>query len=112
MAGYRSLPIGGGSTRRPARRPAHLAQSSHHDPPCRLAASRDRKSTRRNSSHVEISYAVFCLKKKKRPTCPKGPPIHDKATTLVVHRIRFVRGDRRRVGCGVVAHVLTRAFFF
>src|SRR5438874_9035077 len=27
---------------------------------------RDRKSTRLNSSHVEISYAVFCLKKKKR----------------------------------------------
>src|SRR5690349_23180301 len=27
--------------------------------------TRDRKSTRLNSSHVEISYAVFCLKKKK-----------------------------------------------
>src|SRR5690349_22127917 len=30
-----------------------------------LDAVRDRKSTRLNSSHVEISYAVFCLKKKK-----------------------------------------------
>src|SRR5690349_22558668 len=29
-------------------------------------ASGDRKSTRLNSSHVEISYAVFCLKKKKK----------------------------------------------
>src|SRR5690606_2675234 len=28
------------------------------------AATRDRKSTRLNSSHVKISYAVFCLKKK------------------------------------------------
>src|SRR5215813_14393294 len=28
----------------------------------------DRKSTRLNSSHVRISYAVFCLKKKKRQT--------------------------------------------
>src|SRR3989442_11393928 len=28
---------------------------------------RDRKSTRLNSSHVRISYAVFCLKKKKNP---------------------------------------------
>src|SRR5690349_24145847 len=28
--------------------------------------SSDRKSTRLNSSHVEISYAVFCLKKKKK----------------------------------------------
>src|SRR6266496_6085311 len=31
----------------------------------RLRSKRDRKSTRLNSSHVEISYAVFCLKKKK-----------------------------------------------
>src|SRR5690606_39446893 len=29
---------------------------------------RDRKSTRLNSSHVKISYAVFCLKKKKDST--------------------------------------------
>src|SRR5690349_22259559 len=29
----------------------------------------DRKSTRLNSSHVEISYAVFCLKKKKKLQC-------------------------------------------
>src|SRR5688572_30849143 len=29
-------------------------------------ASRDRKSTRLNSSHSQISYAVFCLKKKKK----------------------------------------------
>src|SRR5258707_4216646 len=31
------------------------------------AASSDRKSTRLNSSHANISYAVFCLKKKKNP---------------------------------------------
>src|SRR5690606_41641320 len=31
-----------------------------------LAHVRDRKSTRLNSSHVKISYAVFCLKKKKK----------------------------------------------
>src|SRR5436309_4721210 len=33
---------------------------------CGLAGALDRKSTRLNSSHVKISYAVFCLKKKKR----------------------------------------------
>src|SRR3989442_10401710 len=33
--------------------------SKHNDQP-------DRKSTRLNSSHVRISYAVFCLKKKKK----------------------------------------------
>src|SRR5438874_3705545 len=32
----------------------------------RDAGMEDRKSTRLNSSHVEISYAVFCLKKKKK----------------------------------------------
>src|SRR2546430_8891928 len=31
-----------------------------------LDGQRDRKSTRLNSSHSQISYAVFCLKKKKR----------------------------------------------
>src|SRR5690349_24170580 len=31
-----------------------------------LVVRLDRKSTRLNSSHVEISYAVFCLKKKKK----------------------------------------------
>src|SRR5256885_1833597 len=34
------------------------------------AAVADRKSTRLNSSHLVISYAVFCLKKKKRNTSP------------------------------------------
>src|SRR2546426_7868689 len=32
------------------------------------AAGQDRKSTRLNSSHLVISYAVFCLKKKKKKT--------------------------------------------
>src|SRR2546430_12642995 len=31
-------------------------------------SARDRKSTRLNSSHSQISYAVFCLKKKKKET--------------------------------------------
>src|SRR5258707_14882036 len=39
---------------------------------CQLLArylqERDRKSTRLNSSHANISYAVFCLKKKKKTT--------------------------------------------
>src|SRR5436305_10676802 len=36
---------------------------------------RDRKSTRLNSSHVRISYAVFCLKKKKRQYIQQFPPL-------------------------------------
>src|SRR5688572_32779066 len=35
------------------------------------ANARDRKSTRLNSSHSQISYAVFCLKKKKNKTEPR-----------------------------------------
>src|SRR5256885_7075462 len=36
-------------------------------PADRRSRRRDRKSTRLNSSHLVISYAVFCLKKKKQP---------------------------------------------
>src|SRR5205807_10254174 len=35
-------------------------------PPTRVLPRGDRKSTRLNSSHLVISYAVFCLKKKKK----------------------------------------------
>src|SRR5438874_10941439 len=42
-----------------------LPRPLQHRPPCHWSAE-DRKSTRLNSSHVEISYAVFCLKKKKK----------------------------------------------
>src|SRR5438477_9337558 len=47
-----------------------LADGREHAPRCgdlgraAIAATRDRKSTRLNSSHMSISYAVFCLKKK------------------------------------------------
>src|SRR5204863_5709755 len=44
---------------RGASRAVPAAMASHR------GRNRDRKSTRLNSSHVEISYAVFCLKKKK-----------------------------------------------
>src|SRR5260221_6933421 len=40
----------------------------------RLVEVRDRKSTRLNSSHTVISYAVFCLKKKKSPLCSLDAP--------------------------------------
>src|SRR6266496_2847369 len=40
-------------------------------------AASDRKSTRLNSSHVEISYAVFCLKKKKNIDRTAHPAVAD-----------------------------------
>src|SRR3712207_7975840 len=61
---------------KPSTIPAHTQvrstgiSSGMSRPPCHASAlptdtnSRDRKSTRLNSSHANISYAVFCLKKK------------------------------------------------
>src|SRR5690606_41532660 len=48
--------------------PAGSCRARRCRPPCdRTSSTRsDRKSTRLNSSHVKISYAVFCLKKKKK----------------------------------------------
>src|SRR5437870_10037901 len=42
---------------------------SHRDCDNRIRWESDRKSTRLNSSHVAISYAVFCLKKKNISKC-------------------------------------------
>src|SRR6516162_9766839 len=48
------------------RSPLRTAPSPRCRPPAPVPAVRDRKSTRLNSSHLVISYAVFCLKKKKK----------------------------------------------
>src|SRR5437588_7610956 len=50
-----------GGDRGPALRPGKAEES--------LLVQVDRKSTRLNSSHTVISYAVFCLKKKKKQQC-------------------------------------------
>src|SRR5438105_12463608 len=50
-----------------------------HHVPAASVRSRDRKSTRLNSSHEWISYAVFCLKKKKKKNIEKKK-IKDKRT--------------------------------
>src|SRR2546429_6712947 len=55
-----------------------------------IAAGIDRKSTRLNSSHGYISYAVFCLKKKK------------------IHSFHLVDTDRRDVSLRPLAHLLAR----
>src|SRR5690625_6582681 len=46
----------------------------HHITATALTGAQDRKSTRLNSSHVAISYAVFCLKKKKKLNDQKHSP--------------------------------------
>src|SRR5690349_23575529 len=56
-----------------------------------LRAAGDRKSTRLNSSHVEISYAVFCLKKKKKKNEVRNPDArvesHAGYLAVVVHDV-------------------------
>src|SRR5204862_6965591 len=61
---FRSLRPAGDRLREVARRDAHLVPVGAHVLDQRTHHEQDRKSTRLNSSHVEISYAVFCLKKK------------------------------------------------
>src|SRR5687768_17680181 len=61
------------------RRQAQGREARAQEEPQEVARRRDRKSTRLNSSHGYISYAVFCLKKKKNnkqqePHSPNGHP--------------------------------------
>src|SRR2546430_7514439 len=55
-----------------------------------VQVARDRKSTRLNSSHSQISYAVFCLKKKKNkynhPGCHRPTP-HLISSTYLIARV-------------------------
>src|SRR3989337_4022248 len=53
----------------------------------RAVHRRDRKSTRLNSSHGSISYAVFCLKKKKKE-CPPPPDIRNLHLVLSANTAR------------------------
>src|SRR2546426_2360300 len=62
---FRSHEVHSGPRRRGALHPARSALSRLEDADPQLShALQDRKSTRLNSSHLVISYAVFCLKKK------------------------------------------------
>src|SRR5690348_17863954 len=68
------------------------ARGDHVEPVDRVsqrrnrAAERDRKSTRLNSSHPSISYAVFCLKKKKK----RKHMSEDRHTTVTQQQRAFV----------------------
>src|SRR5438270_1089488 len=60
------------AARRPPRAPDDSARARRRGTP-----QADRKSTRLNSSHSQISYAVFCLKKKQRPAIPLSARVSD-----------------------------------
>ena len=86
-----------------------------------LAQRLDRKSTRLNSSHVKISYAVFCLKKKVEPNDGTGQgaidvgngrldtlsPVAPFETVTQLESLVFARGGPRGHACppvGATAH--------
>src|SRR5436309_7474510 len=77
-ARLRSGPDPRGRTALPRRRAADLA-----------ARARDRKSTRLNSSHVKISYAVFCLKKKSHLAADHPPYRYTTASSPSANRTPF-----------------------
>src|SRR5476651_2644614 len=62
-----------------------------------VPAHPDRKSTRLNSSHANISYAVFCLKKKNAGVVGAGPGDSEERRSLL-HRQRYDTAGR---GAGV-----------
>src|SRR5579862_9328234 len=80
---------------------------------CAWKSREDRKSTRLNSSHSSISYAVFCLKKKKRAegAAPARPP--EQLTKVLNRGLRSP--DRRPVSAGRSCGRLSirqKVFFF
>src|SRR5256885_12932631 len=70
--------------------PASATESTYGSSGCGgLTALQDRKSTRLNSSHLVISYAVFCLKKKK------NFPVSLLSSLRVTRRLPDYTPDRR-----------------
>src|SRR3970282_450256 len=63
-----------------------------------MSVERDRKSTRLNSSHRCISYAVFCLKKKEQERCFKPLEASEGATddAFLGHSLHASRACNRR----------------
>src|SRR5258707_10966420 len=72
---------------RSARRgpPDHLQRRLAQYPGVSGDQRRDRKSTRLNSSHANISYAVFCLKKKKKNTSTLIDMHHILTVVIIFH---------------------------
>src|SRR5207244_13179267 len=62
---------------------AQVRQTSRRNPGSSAAQVIDRKSTRLNSSHQIISYAVFCLKKKKQTNHNNSQPDQEHATSAL-----------------------------
>src|SRR5687768_18000331 len=108
-----------GKITRPAlRRPSRLSAGSGECPPTISLSPRrsDRKSTRLNSSHGYISYAVFCLKKNSGVGVRRGCVVAQRRRGIVdVVDAELQRGaaaalsevvDADQIELGVAAHVV------
>src|ERR1022692_3885446 len=73
----------------------------------------DRKSTRLNSSHLVISYAVFCLKKKKNITL-KMHPLRERTEESPIRSQHFRRKVAAKYDCQAlpISPALLHALFF
>src|SRR5437660_2250593 len=73
--------------------------------------ARDRKSTRLNSSHVAISYAVFCLKKKIHLVAPTSPPPRERLlarrspAVIYVVPVSGATGESREIPVDLAASI-------
>src|SRR3989337_431426 len=92
------------------------AATSPASPPAHACRGRDRKSTRLNSSHGSISYAVFCLKKKikRRSNTSTAPPGATAPTTARTVRDVATRARPGRASAlsAAVVHLARCSFFF
>src|SRR2546430_5602875 len=81
----------------------HLAHPGTLDPNLLDIVVADRKSTRLNSSHSQISYAVFCLKKKIATTVNRGPGTGSR------HRLTYSGHRQPNDGMGLFAWYTDRS---
>src|SRR2546430_3414380 len=80
----------------PSRPPGRRGAARHLGGQRGGAGHPDRKSTRLNSSHSQISYAVFCLKKKKKVS--DHTPL-SRSVQVAKKQSRELAGGDTRVGC-------------
>src|SRR5207253_11500106 len=76
-----------------------------------LRPTRDRKSTRLNSSHVAISYAVFCLKKKMTTASRPGPPLEAEARPVYLADALTYAPNRSRRSHFLLLHSVLAAAY-
>src|SRR3712207_7065671 len=97
-----------------------LRHDPRHRTGLRQEARSDRKSTRLNSSHANISYAVFCLKKKKKNTALRGPArgcpraLSRRETVCYDSALRsfFLLSLHPDFTSGLTPHAISRTFSF